>query len=162
MVIDDEKGLGENIWSELYNPPSLARTARIRGLALSLAGCFIKNDINETVKMHRLRQKYGVLFDWIKNNRRAGVTISQLAEAVGLSKDSLSKSFSRDMGCSLKTYMNKELIKEASQMIAVSNNKMKEIAFDLNFNDEYYFSRFFTRQTGISPGEYRKRYHRDN
>lgn len=40
---------------------------------------------------------------------------------------------------------------EAKRQIIHSDNTIKEIAYDLGFNDRPYFSRFFKKQTGMSP-----------
>ncbi|RYF45807.1 MAG: helix-turn-helix domain-containing protein, partial [Cytophagaceae bacterium] len=36
-----------------------------------------------------------------------------------------------------------------------TNNSLKEIAFELGFSDASYFNRFFKRETGMTPAEYR-------
>ena len=37
--------------------------------------------------------------------------------------------------------------------------KIKQIAYDLGFNDPAYFSRFFTKETGLTPRQYRAEQH---
>ena len=40
--------------------------------------------------------------------------------------------------------------------------KVKDAAIELGFSSEYYFSRFFRRQTGMPPGQFQKLYGRGN
>ena len=37
-----------------------------------------------------------------------------------------------------------------------TNKSVKEIAYEMNFKDPYYFSRIFKNKTGISPSQYRQ------
>jgi AraC-like DNA-binding protein len=36
-----------------------------------------------------------------------------------------------------------------------TQQSLKEIAFDLGFSEASYFNRFFKRETGLTPAEYR-------
>jgi AraC family transcriptional regulator, transcriptional activator of pobA len=63
-----------------------------------------------------------------------------------------------------KTYFNKTLtdlisqriIIEAKRELYLTNKTIKEIAYELGYDDEYYFSRFFKNHSGISPHNYRE------
>lgn len=63
-----------------------------------------------------------------------------------------------------KTYFNKTLtdliseriIIEAKRELYLTNKTVKEIAYELGYNDEYYFSRFFKKNTDIAPQAYRE------
>lgn len=48
------------------------------------------------------------------------------------------------------------IILEAKRQIIHSENTLKEIAYNLNFTDRSYFSRFFKKQTGLSPEDFQK------
>ncbi|KIO74568.1 AraC family transcriptional regulator [Pedobacter lusitanus] len=48
------------------------------------------------------------------------------------------------------------IILEAKRQIIHSENTLKEIAWNLNFTDRSYFSRFFKKQTGQSPEDFQK------
>jgi AraC-like DNA-binding protein len=47
------------------------------------------------------------------------------------------------------------LIIEAKRELYLTTKPVKEIAFELGYDDEFYFSRFFRKQTGISPQTFR-------
>lgn len=49
-----------------------------------------------------------------------------------------------------------KLLTEAKMALLSTNRSMKEIAFDLGFNDPAYFGRFFRRATGLTPLTYRE------
>ncbi|GAB3921275.1 helix-turn-helix domain-containing protein [Mucilaginibacter myungsuensis] len=48
-------------------------------------------------------------------------------------------------------------MREARRLITYSSRTVREIAYDLGFEDDKYFSRLFKKTTGKSPGSYRKR-----
>ncbi|MCL4640381.1 MULTISPECIES: helix-turn-helix domain-containing protein [Olivibacter] len=48
-----------------------------------------------------------------------------------------------------------KLLTEAKMALLSTSNSVKEIAFDLGFNDPAYFGRFFKRVTGFTPLKYR-------
>ncbi|WP_157962747.1 helix-turn-helix domain-containing protein [Chitinophaga deserti] len=48
------------------------------------------------------------------------------------------------------------LILEAKRQLAFSNRNVKEICYELGFEDPAYFSRFFRHHAGISPHEFRE------
>ena len=57
----------------------------------------------------------------------------------------------------VKTHFNKtigeliseRIIIEAKRELYLTNKSIKEIAFDLGYNDEYYFSRFFKKNADV-------------
>jgi len=63
-----------------------------------------------------------------------------------------------------KTYFNKtfsnliadRLIIEIKRELYLTAKPIKQIAYDLNFNDEFYFSRFFKSKVAVSPQTYRE------
>ena len=48
------------------------------------------------------------------------------------------------------------IILEAKRQLIYSDDSVKEIAFDLGFNDPAYFTRFFTKATTFSPLNFKK------
>jgi AraC family transcriptional activator of pobA len=60
-------------------------------------------------------------------------------------------------------HIHERLVMEARRLLFHTSNPLKEIAYDLGFSDASYFNRFFKRETGVTPAEYRneirKMYH---
>lgn len=50
------------------------------------------------------------------------------------------------------------IILEAKRLLMATPNQVKEIAYDLGFDDSSYFIRFFKKHTGTTPDEFRKIY----
>ncbi len=101
------------------------------------------------------RKKYADLLIYI-NSADAKTTISDLAKAAKMSRDTLSRSFPKDFGITLKRFLEVRLTARAEQLLRNPNLKIQHIADMLNFNDIYYFSKFFKKMTGSTPSDYRK------
>lgn len=59
-------------------------------------------------------------------------------------------------GESASAYIHKVLIEEAKSKLIQTNHTVSQIAIALNFAEESYFGRFFKKNTGITPLQYRK------
>lgn len=52
--------------------------------------------------------------------------------------------------------IHERVILESKKLIHLSYKSMKEIAAELNFDDENYFSRYFKKHTGVTPTAFRE------
>lgn len=123
---------------------------------LDVISNFIEPYENNMEKLVSAMIKYQSIFDLLKNTRPANVTVKQLAPVVGMSVSSLSKSFRQDTGITLKDFINNHIIQTSKEFLLLDNSSIKQVAYALGYTDEFYFSRFFKKRTGLSPKEYRK------
>jgi signal transduction histidine kinase/DNA-binding LacI/PurR family transcriptional regulator/AraC-like DNA-binding protein len=79
----------------------------------------------------------------------------EIAEAVGVSEDYLSRVFSRELGLSPWDYLNRYRMQHAKDLLHRTNDSIRSIAHQVGFKDQAYFSRVFRKQTGFSPNEFR-------
>ena len=61
------------------------------------------------------------------------------------------------MGMAPMAYAMRLKAAKAQRMLENTNLKINQIAPMLGFEDPYYFSKFFTKMTGLSPRAYRKK-----
>ena len=85
------------------------------------------------------------------------ITLKQMADFSNLSVTHFSSLFRKKTGHSPIEYFNHLKIQKACQYLAFTSMTIKELAFYVGIEDQYYFSRMFTRLMGISPSAYRKR-----
>jgi AraC family transcriptional regulator, transcriptional activator of pobA len=60
-------------------------------------------------------------------------------------------------GKTAKELLNERIILEAKRLLFYDNSSIKEIANNLNFWDTAYFTRFFKKQTELTPQEFRQK-----
>ncbi|VWC87877.1 AraC family transcriptional regulator [Burkholderia aenigmatica] len=83
------------------------------------------------------------------------------AERLGVTAAQLARVCREELGISTTTVINEHVIREAQRDLVYSNLSVKQIAHETGFVDSAYFSRYFRKQTGMTPGEFRESAHRD-
>lgn len=102
-------------------------------------------------------KKYQSLFHYIETHRSpVSLTVNELAEFAGLRREVFSRNFTHALGMTPKEYLVRHLMSKASSLLLNPNMLISDIAKRLGFNDEFYFSRFFKHNSGLSPTEFRK------
>mgnify|MGYP002637783779 CR=1 FL=1 len=81
-----------------------------------------------------------------------------LAEKVGLSVSQLNRRFRKLFGIAPVQYVLRARVNAARAMLARGSEGLGEVALECGFYDQSQFGRIFKRETGMTPGEYRKRY----
>jgi AraC family transcriptional activator of pobA len=79
------------------------------------------------------------------------------AERIGISATHLNRIARARTGRSLQDLIAARLVEEARRNLVFTFLPAQSIAHDLGFSDPAYFSRFFSRHAGESPGAYRAR-----
>jgi AraC-like DNA-binding protein len=84
----------------------------------------------------------------VENNLTDHSTIIDIAEKLALNTNSLYNIVKHYSGVSPKEFITNRLILEAKRRLYYSRSSIKELAYDLGFNDPEYFSRVFKKVTG--------------
>ncbi len=147
------------VLSHLEDGTGLSGTLRVHSMLFQAASDFCDGNLEILQRQILLRKKYAELLAILEDRLDATLTIGELADTLGVTRDKLSKGFRRDLGLSLKHYLASRLTRQASRLLTTGLN-VRETAAELNFGSEFYFSRFFSKQTGRSPSAYRREYSR--
>lgn len=87
---------------------------------------------------------------------RTDLGLRAVAGEVGMGYEHFRKQFKRLVGVSPSQYRQKQVASRAWHLLAGSDKPVNAVAEQLGFCDEYYFSRFFKKQFGVTPSEIRK------
>ena len=91
----------------------------------------------------------------VELNVRRHWRLADYARTLGVSADRLVTAVDRATGATPTEIIHHRLLEDARQLLASSPLQVAEIAVALGFRDPGYFSRFFTRHSGIAPSRYR-------
>jgi len=80
---------------------------------------------------------------------------SDYANLLNISPNALAKLTKAHYNKTLTELITERIIIEAKRKLYMTSKPIKEIAWHLGYKDEYYFSRIFKANTGISPQIYR-------
>ena len=84
-------------------------------------------------------------------------SLSELSRVFGCSRVTVNKTFRRYTGATVGEYIKKNRIERACRLLTQTDHPYKAIAPLCGFSNEYYFATVFRQETGITPGEYRRR-----
>lgn len=119
------------------NPDFIARLSALRSLGdvlPPLTGILVKKAVA-----------------YIDEHATEGMTRWQLAEAVHVSEDYLTRIFRKEIGVSPWEYINNHRIHKSINLLRHSTLTIAEIAGKCGFQDQAYFTRVFRKITGKSP-----------
>ena len=110
---------------------------------------------NQEVVNSNLDKTAEIFITLVEKNFREEHTVTGYAEKLFISPKSLSKRLNTQGYATPLQIIKDRLILEAKRQLKFTNKTIKEIAFELGFDDPAYFSRLFSKGTGNSPSQYR-------
>jgi AraC family transcriptional regulator, transcriptional activator of pobA len=99
----------------------------------------------------------GNFLQMVELHYRDGWPITRYAAVLGVTEDRLHAHCKREKGCSPRAVIHERLIHEACTRLQQLDLPVEQIGYGLGFRDPAYFSRFFRKYQGASPGIYRRR-----
>ncbi|CAM3656124.1 helix-turn-helix domain-containing protein [Sphingobacterium prati] len=78
------------------------------------------------------------------------------ADLLHIAPNTLSKKIKLIFNKTPSQIIQERVILEAKKQIHLTHKSIKEVAAELNFNDEFHFSKYFKKYTGVSPSFFRK------
>jgi AraC-like DNA-binding protein len=94
----------------------------------------------------------------VEQNFRTMHSVTDYANRLGLSPKSISKHFQKLGAKTPSDFIKNRILLEAKRQLIYTDKTVKEIAFELGFNDPAYFTRFFTKAILKSPLQFKKEY----
>ncbi|AFA50093.1 AraC family transcriptional regulator [Acetobacterium woodii] len=105
-------------------------------------------------KNYAISLKISQIIEYMRQNTNRKITLEELSGIVGLSTFYLSRTFKEVTGYPVIAYFNKMKIDKAKELLIEGNKKVKDVAYELGYTNEFYFSRIFKRIEGLSPKEF--------
>src|SRR6476620_10978527 len=92
----------------------------------------------------------------IEKDFRSKHTPQDYAILLNISSNALARIAKTHFNKTLTNLITEKIIIEAKRELYLTNKSVKEVAYELGYDDEYYFSRFFKKNVNISPQAYRE------
>jgi AraC-like DNA-binding protein len=148
-----------NIFNEIIEHTKAERPGYqplISGAALYLLGA-----VHATAKQNMLESTDDDIINKAQQLFRANInkvfSPEQAAQELKVGYSWFRKRFKNYTGLSPGQYYLQLKIEQAKIWLTTDNYPIKKIAYDLNFDSAFYFSKVFKEKTGMKPSEYRKK-----
>jgi AraC-like DNA-binding protein len=92
----------------------------------------------------------------VENHFKTKHSVAEYADLLFKSPKTISNTFLKLGSKSPLQYIQERRMLEARRLLHYSNMQIKEIAYEIGFEDIQTFSRFFKKHEGISPSEFKK------
>jgi AraC family transcriptional activator of pobA len=100
---------------------------------------------------------YSILFTSLVNEHFGTVrSVYEYAEMMHVPEKRLSRATAHVLGKSPKGIISDRVLLEIKRLLVHTNKSIKEIGFDLGFNEPTNFIKYFRQQTGQTPSEFRE------
>lgn len=126
-------------------------------LDLILTTCAARYQVGESLlnkeKGQILVKKF---FHLIEENNQKKLLLSDYANMIGVTANHLTQTVKLLTGKTSSQIIKSKQLIEIKRLLFHTNLSVSEIANQLNFDDQSYFTKFFKRETGLTPLEYRR------
>ena len=126
-------------------------------LDLILTSCAALYPSDENIlkgKGHIVVKKF---YQLVEENYEKNYSVAQYADLMALTPNHLTQTVNQLTGKTSSQIIKAKQILEIKRLLVHTNLSVTEIAHRLNFPDQSYFAKFFKREAGLSPLQYRSK-----
>lgn len=145
------KGIAEIARPEGYSVEMLRSI-----LDLILTTCSARYQVSESL-MNKGKGQILVkrFFHFLEENHRKNLSLNEYAQMIGVTANHLTQTIKQLTGKTSSQIIKDKQLLEIKRLLVHTNLSVSEIAGQLNFDDQSYFTKFFKRETGMTPLQYR-------
>lgn len=127
----------------------------LAGIAFNILGTILSLAQNRNFESKESAQKIEQAKVIMVENIHKSIDIKGIATNLGISYSLFRKAFKEYTGYAPAQYFQELKLRKAKELLAETNNSIKEISYELNFSSYEYFLSFFKKRVGYTPVEYR-------
>lgn len=145
------------LWEALFRTPFNPDAIRhlLTALLLTLKPMYEAESTSPSAQLSRAEKVLRQFLALVNQYARTQRNIEFYADRLCLSPHYLSNLVREACGQTVMQWINRSVILEAKVLLKHSDLLTYQIADELNFPNPSFFSKFFKRMTGMTPGEYR-------
>ncbi|NBI09534.1 AraC family transcriptional regulator [Colidextribacter sp. OB.20] len=131
-----------------------------RSIGLQYLTCFLfqftlMQPVEET-QGARADSRVSFALRYIEENYMKPLNLEQLAQEAGYSASYFESIFLKEMGTTLKKYVNKYKVEKAKVLLESTDEPIIDLAFRMGWSSSNYFCTVFKKYTGMTPLQYRR------
>lgn len=161
---DDEIRRLSGLCDDLYHERFLAREghrlatrALLALIAIEAARLAASRARTGSVTLAPADPTLQALRELVEDQFRAHRQITFYADRLNMTADRLNDLVKRATGVTAGHLIRQRVLTEAKRELVFTNRAIHDIAYDLGFSDPSHFARFFRKQTGMTPQDFRQR-----
>lgn len=139
-------------------PNDYISAALVRGLTEEFAALLLSDMTDEQLEFATGFAEFQQELEYIQTHCLATTTVEEVAALRGFRREVFSRNFTSAVGIPPKQFLSRCLMNRACDLLLSGNRLVREVAFELGFSNEYYFSRFFKKQAGVPPHRFQSHY----
>lgn len=160
-VMEGSQGRAYEAFSEIYDYDEVIQASASLPKLLEFVE-FATQYIEEKQDPHQSgRAQIDRVMDFIRRNLQKNIGRQEIARAVYLNPEYLSRLFKREMGIGLSEYLVQERMKIAESLLLNTNFSISIVASKVGYVNFSHFAKAFKKEFGVSPSEYRKQHERE-
>jgi len=144
-------------------PEGTYKSEMIRGVISSVVFLFVhiwKRESNAVKEIQDPRDRsarhFSHFMELLQKHHNKEHHVAFYADRMCMTPKYLSSLIKEHSGRSAAEWIDQYLILEAKSLLKYSGKSVKEITDELNFSDSSFFCKYFKKNTGITPTEYKK------
>ncbi|PSB16286.1 AraC family transcriptional regulator, partial [filamentous cyanobacterium CCP2] len=102
------------------------------------------------------KQKLRQAIEYIQANLGEDLSLSDIANELGMSQYYFCHLFKRSTGMSPHQFLIRQRVEQAKQLLKQSERTVTSIALDCGFANQSHFAKYFRQCTGLNPSQFRK------
>ncbi len=157
--------------SNVCKPNSLVNIQLIRSLLFSLSSerkentslirsymNIIFEKIEESIHQKNESSLFKKFINLIEENIENNYCAATYAEMLNIPLKKLITEVKKETNSTPCSVISQQVIKRAKELLTTTKKSSKTIAYQLGFREPYYFIKYFKRNVGVTPTQYRKQY----
>lgn len=157
LGLGDRAGRLETTWR--FTPRLTSAKCRAAGTLLQMFGKYLEECGKRQMQSHGARASSLLqkIEAFLAECREEKVSLKKVAASVNLSPCHFCSVFKKQTGLTFRQYRTRQRLESARKLLADSDRRVSDVAFEAGFESIPYFNRAFRRAFGCSPSEYRVR-----
>jgi AraC-like DNA-binding protein len=148
--------LAEELQESLYN---FSESAVRKGLIAVISGMITEEYATATSLLRNEHSRFAAITrdfkELLLNNFKKMKKPADYADALRISTPYLNQVIKASTGCTVSYWIQKMIMNEARVLLSSTLKPVKDIAYELGYPDQAYFSRLFSKTQRLSPQRYR-------